>query len=364
MKEKLLTAKAAAEILGVSQPTFRNIQKEKHLNRVKIGARYKYKKSEILEILNNGQLSRSISAQFNVFSSDKVERIEVEKNVFDLRGIQHKSFDPYGVLSLLSEFLFRAKSGAVVKLLVEDNPVCRYLKSINFFGELETRCPGSIEWDKDELRGTRVVLEESLLPVSPVRSHGGHAAMLERLQDILIQQGFNQDVINNFGTIIGELADNAMTHTEQSLSEKLCYFMVNKFFFGDQICTIVGIADLGIGIHNSLQTNEKHKSLSGKQAFLKSFLPFVSAYPDSFGRGKGLTDVSSIAMGNQSHLKVDSCDMSLFMDFRKSKHSILWSEPITEVNGTRFGLIVIDKEFEKVEREEIGKHIKNAIERL
>ncbi len=358
---ELLNVDEAARFLGVSRPTFNKIRKERGLKEVKIGKRSRFLKEDLISLLTITE--KELPKNYNVFNDFEISDLEVRRNVFDLRSLEQ--IDSYGVLSLLCNLIVRAQNGDSIELLIEDNQICQYLKANQFFYELERECKDKITWNKHALTGPAYQDLNTLMPIRGIRAKGGERTIAEELLKLLRKQGFKDSVGRSIGQIIGELADNAMTHSKENISERVCYVSAKRFMLQGSDCIIVGIADTGLGIQKSLKTNQKHKSLSDQKALLEAFRPYVSSWEDSAKRGKGLTDVLSIAMGNHSYLRVDSNDIGLFFDFQnKNDEKISFRNPITDVTGTRFGLVLVDTNFEKCEREDVDTLIKKRTTHL
>lgn len=363
MSDQLVTAKEAAELLNVSFPTFKKIQKQHGLTGIRIGARIKFSRAEILRIVGSAGIQKPSSDElppmdFTVFTDNKIHQLEIEKGVFDLRTV--KTMDPYGVLSLLCTLISRCKEGQNLELLIEDNKLTQYLRAIDFFRELEAESEGKIGWDKTLLK-TVVEFPDAdiLVPIRGIKLKGNERFIAEKLIDLLKKQGFSAAVGRKIAHIIGELADNALTHSDPILSERSCFILARRFLLNQTNCIIVGLVDTGQGIHTSLKGNPKHKGLSDRGAFLEAFRPYVSSWDDSARRGKGLTDVLTIAWGNKSFLRVDSGKLGLFMDFQ-NEPSIKFRAPSTSAMGTRYGIVLIDNEFKKRTREEADELIKTT----
>lgn len=361
MSDQLLNAKEAAALLGVSFPTFKKICKQHGLTGIKIGSRIKFSKAELLSIIGKPhqvQGSLTPSLDFTVFSDYRISSFEVQKGIFDLRSL--KVLDPYGVVSLLCTLINRCRSGQNIELLIEDNKLTQYLRSINFFQELEAECLGKIGWDNTLLKSkVNFVDEDVLVPVRGIKLKGGERIIAEKLIELLKQQGFSITVGRKIAHIIGELADNALTHSNAAIGERSCYILARRFLIGNKNSVIVGLADTGQGIHTSLKGKEKYKGFPDDLALLEAFRPYVSSWDDSANRGKGLADVLGIAWGNNSYLRVDSGEFGLFMDFSKGP-TIKFRSPAAIVNGTRYGIVLIDNEFEKRDREQVDNLIQQV----
>lgn len=358
MDRKLLSIAEAADLLGVSRITFNKIRKEKAFTEVPIGQRVRFYKDEIMAALqpNKQSVAPVVSTRrdiiLNIFSLDTVADIELKKNTFDLTAL--KQIDPYGAVSLLCVILDRVRSENNVHLIVDEGLICQTLKAHQFFLQVEARCGGKVSWDKNVLYGSTFHDNTMLMPITAVTNKGAERSLAEELVVLLRKQGFHDSVGRGIAQIIGELADNAMTHSAQALGDRICWVAAQRFLYREKNCIIVGLADPGLGIFSTLKTKAEYKALTDSQALLKAFRPFVTSWEAA--RGKGLTDVLGIALGNNSYLHADVCNLSLQMDFHDGGNpEIKFGTPLADVTGTRFGLILIDNYFVKKSREEVDK---------
>lgn len=363
MERKLLSVGEAADLLGVSRTTFNKIRKENNFSEVIVGRRARFYQDELLAALRSNSTttkgkqavptpSNNANVILNIFSNETISKIEVSKNVFDLTAL--KQIDPYGAVSLLCAIIDRARTENLITLLVNDGITCQSLKTLHFFYQIESQCGQKVHWEKETLAGASFQDTNLLMPIKAVTAKGAERTLAENLVALLRKQGFNDSVGRGIAQIIGELADNAMTHSAPTLSDRVCFVAAQRFLYQEKNCIIVGLADPGLGIHKTLRSNEKYKNLTDENALLRAFRPFVSSWDAK--RGKGLADVLGIALGNKSYLHADSGDFSLQMDFHnRVKPLIKFSDPLASVPGTRFGLILIDNHFEKCTREEVEK---------
>lgn len=364
MSSQLLTAKEAAKLLGVSGPTFQKIRKQYRFTSIPIGSRVKFSKAEIEKLV--GGPNRSVSTtiinptlSFTVLDSNPITSLETEPGVFDLR--KAKLFDSYGAVSLLCHLIWRCRNGETTELLIEDNRTTQHLRSIGFFDELEQECDGKIGWDKTLFSSPLQDLdEEALVPLQGIKLKGNDRMIASKLIDLLRKLGFSPSVGRKIAHIMGELCDNALTHSHQAISQRKCFIVARRLLYGEKNCVVLGVADIGLGIHTTLKTNPKHKNLSDQSAFIEAFKPFVSSWDDEAKRGKGLTDVVSVAWGNRSLLRVDSGQLGLYMNFAKEP-LITQKKPLTEVPGTRFAIVFIDNEFHDRTRDEVNELIERKI---
>ncbi len=364
---KLLSIAEAAKFLGVSRSTFNKIRQENDIREIMVGKRPRFFSNELISVLSSRTSSVDLpkvqirsKIALNILSSDSVDLLEVRKNVFDLRLISQ--IDPYGALSLLCNLIVRAKTEKRIELLVDDKHICQYLKTIQFFYQLEKE--DRIFWDRGILKGASIQDTSILMPINAIKVKGGERIIAENLLKLLRQQGFKDTVGRAISVILGELADNAMTHSHEILSERVCYVSAKRFLWKESNCIIIGVADPGLGIPASLKQNPTYSDFSDRGALLESFKPHVTSWKDS-PRGKGLTDVLSIALGNHSLLRADTGDIGLSMNLIKSGDpKISFNEPMASVTGTRFGLILIDTNFEKTDRKVVDRLISEKVGEL
>lgn len=364
MEKRLLSIDEAAKLLGVSRSTFNKIRVETGLPEVTVGRRARFYEDDLIAAVSRTKTkaakTTAVKAKtkdliINIFADVKIDALEVSKNVFDLTIL--KQIDPYGALSLLCTLVVRARTEKKIKLIVNDGLVCQSLKSVHFFYQLESQCAGRVEWDEKVLAGSIPYIDTNMLtPIHAIRAKGAERTIAEQLLSLLRKQGFNDAVGRAIAQIIGELADNAMTHSREALSERFCYVFAQRFLFRQTNSIIVGIADPGAGIAPTLKTHAKYKHLSDEKALLESFRPFVTSWDSA--RGKGLADVLAIALGNKSFLRADSGKIGLWMDFHDRQNpAINFKAPVASIDGTRFGLILIDNHFERCQRKDVDEMI-------
>jgi hypothetical protein len=105
--------------------------------------------------------------------------------------------------------------------------------------------------------------------------------------------------------------------------------------------------------------------MSDVEAFLSAFRHKFSSWPDEAKRGKGLTDMISIAIGNNSIFRASSGESDFLFNFYSSKDSvnILKNEPaLLASKGTKFGFVLVDKDFSPAERDVADEILKKEIE--
>ena len=366
----LLSVTEAAKLLGISIPTFRSLRNDPSIRRleIKIGKRIKFSKQALIDHIA-GLGDESVpweipTGQLAIVSTRRHIQLEVEEGLFDLRGIEY--VDPYGTLSLLAHLIGRSRDQKETKLLHASTNACKKLKHVGFFNYLDEFAP-MVEWDRTILEGEKYFPPDSLLPITLLQRTGEERRAVERLNTLFVQQGFSAEIGGYTGWLLGELADNSMTHGGRSISDGICFIQAQRYTIGENSkCVVIGIADLGQGIHNSLRSNPKHATMSDIEATLSAFRSKYSAWGDEYNRGKGLSDILSIAMGNKSLLRASTGDVDIELDFQvHNKHKIVRvTPPLFKTKGTRFGFLYIDHEFKKKTREEADDYLVKEIAKL
>ena len=260
----------------------------------------------------------------------------------------------------------RSKKGESVHLNIDTSITCRHLKQVYFFDMLDMYAK-NITWDREILKGDQYIPSENLMPITVVRHKGAERTTVEKLIQLLGNHGFSADISGHIGAVLGELADNSMTHSHESLSERMFFMQAQRHSFGNNShCLIIAIADIGDGVAKSLKSNPKHANLSNEKAVLSAFKHKYSSWPDEAKRGKGLTDALGITMGNRGVLRIASNEKDFIFDFtRNKKDPFNYCEPPTIVTeGTRIGIFYIDQDFEKTSRANVSTYIDNLLDTL
>lgn len=368
-KKLYLSIKEACEMLQVSRPTFNKIRKQNKLIELAGGGTHRRFLRTEIETLSattrktfTTPLTKDESKKIlTIFSKDTIAGIQTAETTFDLRRIG--LFDPSGVLDLFCTILQLANSGKKVHLEIEDNFICNNLKSLGFFAELERMHQKNIICDTSVLKTN---YEDYLYPIglTALTMRKQEVPVVEKIIKLLRSQGFSEAIGGYIGWIIGELVDNSMTHLVYNNYSSDCYLLAQRYKFKNSSseCLIISVADVGPGIHATLKKNPKYEHLTNTQALLTAFKPKVSSWPDEYNRGKGLTDIFGIAMGNQSVLKVESGSMKLQIDFRTN--NIYLESSLTEAHGTRFTLVLIDRDFEMKSKAQVTEFIDQQLEAL
>ena len=361
---KYLTIQEACELLRVSRPTFNKIRKQRRLREFVFGKRRRFLREDIVSIGEPTPVTRLAPDKrldLTVFRPETPAALISAPDTFDLRRI--RQFDPHGVLTLFCAAVDHAERGHEVRFELEDDFICNHLRALGFFQELEKKCGDRIVWDKSRLR-TDYTDFKYPIPLTNIRLQKEEAPIVSRLIGLLRAQGFSEGIGGYIGWIFGELVDNATTHLVHSGELSVpsdCYLLAQRFKFatGDSECIIIGVADVGPGIHATLKRNQKYSTLSDGRAFLTAFKPNVSSWADEYGRGKGLTDILTIAMGNKSVLRAESGENVWSADFRDGAHQLRSDGHLPK--GTRFSLVLIDHEFEIKSNADAEKQINELL---
>ena len=368
-ESEYLSVTEVAKMLGISIPTLRMMRKTTTLGKFEtlIGKRVKFSKKAIEEYLQgkNDEVTSWVipTGQLEIISTKDTINLEAKKNIVDLRGVHY--IDPYGTLSLLVYLISRSRESKKTQLLINTSEACKKLRHVGFFNYIDQFAP-LVEYNKKILEGEKYFPPDSLLSITILRRKGEERRVIEQLNTLFIQQGFSDEIGGYIGWLIGELADNSLTHDGNLLKNKMCFIEAQRYSVGENSkCVVIGVADVGQGIHKSLKQNPKYSNLSDHMAILNAFKQNVSSWDDEYKRGKGLTDILSIAMGNKSLVRVSSGNIDFKFDFQiTDKAKITRIEPpLLDAQSTRFGFLYIDHQFNKNTREEADNFLTKEINR-
>lgn len=352
-----LSIKEACELLKVSRPTFDKIRKEKGLRQCWFGKRPRFLREDITNMGTATPVSKiapDTRLNLDAFSNLAPSALISAPHTFDFRRI--RQFDSHGLLTLFCAIVGEVQLGHAVHLELGDNFICNGMKDLGFFQELERKCGDKVMFDRSVLR-TNYSEFQYPLALTNVRFRKGEAPILDKLIKLIRAQGFSDAIGGYIGWIYGELVDNSITHLTHSSDVADCYLLAQRFRFreGGSECITISIADVGPGIHSTLKKNPKYSGLSDRDAFLTAFKPNVSSWGDEYKRGKGLTDILSIAMGNKAVIRAESGEHIWHGDFRDGKHVIRQNAALPR--GTRVSLVLIDHDFETKTYDEASAQI-------
>lgn len=346
----------AAAFVGVSRPTFNSRRKQLNLNEVKDGNRTIIKKSDLLGLYAKENACIPI-LNLVVTEQDRLSNVLVDDTTFDLRKIN--IVDAYGAISLMVAAAQVIEAKRSLYLIVNKSRAILQLCQIGFFQELQRRFEGLAFWNSDDLPNFEGVSSQIFLPIKFIAFRGQETQYLEDvLNPLLLKQGYKEDVIGYLGWIIGEIADNALTHAKGP-----CYILLGQFGSRSNFLEIA-IGDMGQGIQSSLKSNPKYANFSDKSALIKAFQSRVSSWSDENPRGKGLSDMLSIAMGSGSLLRVDSKELGVIFNFSNGQQELQITTPMTNLGGTRFCWVLVNDKFEEVGRQEVDQFISRQLEKV
>jgi excisionase family DNA binding protein len=358
--DRISIAEACA-LLGVSRPTLNAYREKYKLSEVRLGGKIKLSKTEILQkIVLSTKYTEKMHA-VSMVSDTNINELQPLPGVFDLRRI--KGIDAFGVLALLCSIKAHLKKSEAntVSLLVDGSPFCSYLEAIGFFTEVERAHHDRISCNYEALKTRTITRSTVILPLHLIGYRGAEKKILDELYDPLLKQGFSENYCSHIGWIIGELCDNAHTH-----SEGPCYLIIEALesTSTSRRFLTIAVGDIGIGIPASLKKNPKYVELRDQILLPMSFLSEVSRMEVEPKRGKGLNDVMGISKCNGSWLRVESGSLAMRFDFRDGQEKIGFTHPIIQSTGTRFGLVLIDSEFMEFSRASINEIIQRFLETL
>ncbi len=359
---EFINIEQSCKLLKISRPTFNERRKDTHLKEVTRGRSIYFKKIDVLCKLYVKSFDVQATVDLVLINPTfDITHILIDEFTMDLRKVN--LLDPYGVISLLCYVTSKVKHGQNVFFVCDDGMTTVQLIAVGFFKELSRKYPNLTHWDHsvmNPLEQRAKDFENVFLPLKEITVRGQDRVVLDELLLSLLHKGFSETVAGYIGWILGELADNALTHAKGP-----CYILFTRYRNNGGLPFLeFAVGDVGVGIHKSLQTNEKYSDLNDRQAFLKSFQSQVSSWPDSARRGKGLCDLLTIALGNGGWVKADANELSLFFNFTASQRQVEFNKPLTEIKGTRFSIILFEKDFKGTTREEIDSFVSGEMKKI
>lgn len=356
MNDDWISLKSACELLGVSRPTLNKIREEMNLREYRLSNRVLLSKLDIIKKVILNQKHHLVDRELLVTSPDELRHVQPIPGIYDLRKI--KVIDAYGVMTLLCDIKHHLKENDRnrVYILVDKGYACSFLDSIGFFSEASRAHQDRVFANVKDIRHVEQSDSTVILPLHQIGYRGAEKKVLDRLYDPLLTQGFSEDYCGYIGWVIGELADNAHTHSQGGP----CYLIIDSLPGKptDTRYLVIAIGDIGIGVPESLRNNPNYSALSEDKLLQMAFLSEVSRMDVEPKRGKGLNDVIGIAKGNGAWLRVESNGHGLFFDFGEGDDISLATPPLS-TSGTRFCLVLIDSSFEEVPRSTVDKIIQS-----
>ncbi len=355
-----ISLKDACDLLRVSRVTLNVYRRKYGLTQLRWGGKLRLSKTEIIEkiILPFSGVSKDQSLTF--LSGTQITGLQPLLGVYDLRRIQR--IDVHGVMALLCAMKahLKASDASSVSLLLDGSPVCSYLDALGFFREVERAHSGRVYCNYAVLQKRQLTHTAVILPLHLIGYRGAEKKILDDLYDPLLKQGFSESYCGHIGWVIGELCDNAHTH-----SEGPCYLMIEALESESTatrfLCIAVG--DIGVGIPGSLRKNPHYAAMGDKVLLPMAFQSEVSRMEVEPKRGKGLNDVIGISKGNSSWLRVDCGSLGVRFDFEGGLNKMELVQPAGTTTGTRFSLVLIDGEFKKISRADMNDVMRDFLEK-
>ncbi len=150
-------------------------------------------------------------------------------------------------------------------------------------------------------------VEIAMLPV-PIAGSGVWSAFTRRMVNAAKRAGFDDLSAKAMGAAFGELADNAINHSELPIGATIAYRWVASEFE-------MVIADPGIGIRASLRKNPRHSAISDDQAALEQATTMgVTRHADGTGHGTGFKTVFDAIASFSGLLRFRSGTAALILD--------------------------------------------------
>lgn len=360
MGENQITIAEACKFLGISRPTFNKVRDQFKLSFVRIGREHRFRKDEIISKIIQHLPATGGNIDLCISSKDvAVSALKLDENTYDLRRLN--LIDGFGMFALMENIHGQLAQGRDINLIIDDEYACKYLCESRFFLELESQFPKTLFLSTSPKNLLIKFSGDSFLPLTRVGFKNAEQTTLDQVVvPILKQQGFSETISGYIFWAIGELMDNAHTHAK---ANGHCYMSIHRFG-NERKYLQIDIADLGIGIPKSLKSSKNHANLTDRQALARAFKSRISSWPEEHNRGKGLSDVLGVAIGNQSLLRVESGGEGFRMTFSgMGKHAEIQT-PMTAEPGTRIALVLIDQEFRHVPREEADQFVSEKLEIL
>jgi anti-sigma regulatory factor (Ser/Thr protein kinase) len=164
-----------------------------------------------------------------------------------------------------------------------------------------------LDWPKSSnfTRAQKGDLVLERLPSTPIDNRW--TALKMEFMKTLRRNGFNNSLSSRLTGAVAELTNNVWDHSDRADTGLLAFEVRRRQF------TLV-IADLGIGVLNSLRRNPLYSSVqTHKAAIEKALLPGVSRFEDS-SRGMGFIDFLSIVIDLRGIARLRTGDVALTVD--------------------------------------------------
>ncbi len=223
--------------------------------------------------------------------------------------------DPYGLVGLWCVLrCLRRRYPAVAVILPTDPELQGYLRRMNF---RTLAVPVAVPEGTGRGRDSSVA-SDVLLELTPIEKHADVEqvvrSILGRVRRILESElGYGERDVTAFCTVLSEACTNICDHSEDIgvvAAQRYTQRAGTRY-------VVVGVADLGIGIRQSLATRYRHaERWSHIQAIVNALHKEYSRHPD---RGLGLFMVSKIVGAYRGSLHIRSGDARLYLRHRAQR---------------------------------------------
>jgi anti-sigma regulatory factor (Ser/Thr protein kinase) len=232
---------------------------------------------------------------------------ELRLNLEDVKFI-----DPYGLVGLWCVLRYLKQHHSAIMMIHPTDPKLQnYLHQMNFPA---VTSPIAVLEGNIKKRGTHKP-SDVLREMTPIEKQANVEkvlrTMLGRIRKILERElGYGERDVTAFCTVLSEACTNICDH-----SEDIGVVAAQRYTQrGGTRYVVVGVADLGIGIRQSLATRYRHaERWSHIQAIVNALQKEYSRHPD---RGLGLFMVSKIVGDYQGSLHLRSGDARLYLRHR------------------------------------------------
>lgn len=356
-RKNTVSLKDACDLLEISRPTFNARRTVHRLREHNEGRRIFFDKAEVLQKLYVPSHPGAETYNFTTLECSPLHKLNIDPTTLDLRRINR--IDAFGAIELLCEVFHIARKNGFINLITHFGHASRFLRQCGFFLEVTRRLPEQSFITSPEAPEQNNPIEAVILPISLVGYKGAERPLTEEAANRCLELGFNPELAGGIGWILGELSDNAHTH-----SKGPCHILVMIERSARAPIIQIAAADLGAGIHETIRRNKKYSRLKPEAALLTAFKSNVSSWPDEHKRGKGLTDIAALTLASRSYFRVESNRIGLLANFASLTSEIDLNKACATAPGTRFCVTLSNPINAEISREEADRLIDEALRRL
>lgn len=207
------------------------------------------------------------------------------KFILDFTNLSFVS--PIGAIALLQLFEeFNEPEICQIKIPESNRKVITYIERINFFNY----CPEKLLQEFEELhkiseisQRNRYDQKKALLEITKIANDDDIDVLYESTVNILKSHNMPSKQFSGIANILTELGANILDHSESTGYAAIQYYPKEEKI-------MIGIADKGIGIVNSVRKTVKDENISDLEIIEKAFSDGFTTSRDT-ERGLGLTEV-------------------------------------------------------------------------